>query len=176
MNPRQRRETSQPCQSLCADHCWCKEMGHMHGCGWQGGCSTSCTSHRVRGDTECGVTPARARPALPAHHRRTRLPIYSCAGLGSGNLQPATNPRRAACELGRATDCAGASAARPATNLGLVVLGHEFKIDIMGAPQPQHSLGRQGSQRWSAVLWDTLPSHLHVSIPIILQFILQHDN
>ena len=92
MNPRQRRETSQPCQSLCADHCWCKEMGHMHGCGWQGGCSTSCTSHRVRGDTECGVTPARARPALPAHHRRTRLPIYSCAGLGSGNLQPATNP------------------------------------------------------------------------------------
>ena len=134
MNPLQRRETSQPCQSLSAAHCWVRRWCHMHGCGWQGGCSTSCTSHRVRGDTECGVTPARARPALPAHHRRTRLPIYSCAGLGSGNLQPATNPRRAACELGRATDCAGASAAQPATNLGLVVLGHEFKIDIMGAP------------------------------------------
>ena len=81
-----------------ANHCvlitaGVRRCGHMDGCGWQGGCSTSCTSHRVRGDTECGVTPARARPAQPAHHRpgSTRLPIYSCAGLGSGNLQPATN-------------------------------------------------------------------------------------
>ena len=84
-----------------------------------------------------GPGPARtAGPPPPRQHQTTNLLL---CGARQRESAARDQPRhRAACELGRATDCAGASAARPATNLGLVVLGHEFKIDIMGAPQPQH--------------------------------------
>ena len=100
------------------------------------------------------------RPGPGPHSRPTTAPAapdYQFTLVRGSAAESAARDQhrhRAACELGRATDCAGASAARPATNLGLVVLGHEFKIDIMGAPQPQpqHSPCRQGSQRWSAVL------------------------